>query len=73
MNTDKNYCEVQHKLTERNILRVQCDRGSKSVTIQQTLIDDGEPYIWENQYIELTMEGAYKLIDLMKTAMEVKL
>lgn len=73
MNTDKNICEIRHKLTDHNIIKVECDRESKCVTIQQTLIDDGEPYDCDSQYIELTMDQAYKLIDLIKTAMEVKL
>ena len=73
MNTDKNICQIRHKVTDFNVINIECDRESKTLTIQQTLIDDGEPYDCDNQYIELTMEQAYKLIDLMKTAMEVKL
>lgn len=73
MNTDKNICEIRHKLTDHNIIKVECNRETKTVNIEQTLCDDCEPYDCSSNYIELTMHQAYKLIDLIKTAMEVKI
>ena len=67
MNTEqKTKITIDHRFTEEMRVEVESDREDKEITVTQW--GDGTAY-----YITLTHEQAYKLIDLMKTAMEVKL
>lgn len=66
MNTEQTRISIDHRFNEDMRVSIESDRADKEITITQWVDHKGCG-------IELTMEQAYKLIDLIKTAMEVKL
>lgn len=67
MNTEqKTIIAIDHCFNEEMKVIVESDRADSTIEITQYV--DGKGY-----NITLTHEQAYKLIDLIKTAMEVKL
>ena len=67
MNTEQTRISIDHRFNEDMRVSIESDRENKEIEVSQWG-EDGKCY-----YITLTHDQAYKLIDLIKTAMEVKI